>query len=89
MNTISGTMEFVMNYKSNFDISNHLLIRGVSTLLRGAIILAHMHFMEEAINTAFISLEASFRFVLKTLGQQGVKNPSSADAAQYISKIFY
>lgn len=74
---------------AKFDTSNHLLLRGVSTLLRSAMISAHLHFMEEAINTTFISLEASFRLVLKKLEEEGIKNPSATDAAQYISKIFY
>jgi hypothetical protein len=74
---------------SNFDISNHLLLRGVATLLKSAMLSTHILFMEEAINTLFISLEASFRLILKKLDDIGIKNPSSEDAAQYISKIFY
>jgi hypothetical protein len=74
---------------AKFDTSNYLLIRGVSTLLRSAMLSAHIHFMEEAINATFISLEASFQLILNKLANEGVKNPSSTDAAQYISKIFY
>jgi len=33
-----------------------LMIRGVSTLLRSGMLTAHYHFLEEAINTTFISL---------------------------------
>jgi len=74
---------------SKFDTSDHLMLRGVSTLIRSAMLSAHLHFMEEAINTTFISLEASFRIVLKRLEKNGKKCPSSRDAAQYIADVFY
>lgn len=73
---------------SKFKTSNHLLIRGVSTLLRSRMLSRHLHFMEEAINATFISLEASFRLVLNELKSQGTLNPSSRDAAKYIASVF-
>ena len=74
---------------NSFDTSDYLMIRGVSTLLRSGMLTAHYQFLEEAINTTFISLEASFRLVLRKLKTIGVNNPSSKDAADYIANVFY
>jgi hypothetical protein len=74
---------------NKFDIKDFLMIRGVSTLLRSGMLTAHYHFLEEAINTTFISLEASFRLVLRKLKEIGINNPSSKDAADYIANVFY
>jgi hypothetical protein len=73
----------------NFDSTDFLMVRGVSTLLRSGMLKAHFHFLEESINTTFISLEASFRLVLRKLQFNGVTNPSSKDAAEYIASVFY
>lgn len=72
----------------NIGITDYLLIRGLNTLLRSAILTTHYHFLEEAINTTFISLEASYRLVLRAIDGTGNKNPTSKDAAEYISKAF-
>lgn len=74
---------------NSFNASDYLMIRGVSTLLRSGMLTAHYHFLEEAINTTFISLEASFRMVLRKLKTIGISNPSSKDAADYIANVFY
>ncbi len=71
-----------------FDSSNHLLVRGISTLIRSAM-LGRAGFTEEAAVAAFISLDASFNLILKKLQADGVQNPSSEDAAKYIAKVFY
>ncbi|MFK8067157.1 MAG: hypothetical protein AB8D52_02835 [Gammaproteobacteria bacterium] len=71
-----------------FDTKDHLMVRAVSTLFRSIMLGALSNFLEESINTTFISLEASFRLVLKRLHQLGIKNPSSKDAAEFIGKVF-
>jgi hypothetical protein len=75
--------------ESKIDISDHLLIRGLSTLLRAVMLWQHHQFAEEAINTIFISLDASFRIILRKLTGLGYKNASSVDAARYISEAFF
>jgi len=71
-----------------FDTNDHLMVRAVSTLFRSIMLGALSNFLEESINTTFISLEASFRLVLKRLNKFGNKNPSSKDAAEFIGKVF-
>ena len=68
--------------------SDFLMIRGLSTWLRSAMLAQHRVFTEEAINTLFISMEASFRLVLRVLNSSGVKNPSSKDAASFLAEVF-
>lgn len=71
-----------------FDNNDFLMVRGIATLLRSRMLSVHYHFLEEAINTLFISLDASFSLVLRELEIAGVKNPSSKDAAIFLAKKF-
>lgn len=80
---------WVSTLASAIDINDHLLIRGLSTLLRAIMLWQHHHFAEEAINTLFISLDASFQIILRKLEAKGNKNPTAVDAGQYISHLFY
>jgi len=73
---------------AGIDPQDYLLIRGLSTWLRAAMLSVHLQFLEEAITSIFISLEASYRIVLRKLKESGNPNPSSKDAANFISKVF-
>lgn len=73
---------------NKFDIKDSLMIRAVSTLLRAAMLTAYHYLMEEAINTTFISLDASFSLILRVLKNKGMKNPSSQDAEKFIASVF-
>ena len=70
------------------DPADHLMIRGLSTFLRSAMLCRHRHFLEEAIITLFVSLEATFRLVLRRLKDSGIPNPTSGDAANFVAKAF-
>ncbi len=72
---------------NSFDIKDYLLIRGVSTLIRSAM-LCQSGFTEEAAIIAFISLDASFNIVLRRLKDKGIENPTSEDAMDYIADVF-
>lgn len=74
---------------SSINKDDHLVIRGLSTLIKSIMLSIHYQFFEEAINTLFIALEASFRIVLRQLKQQGIKNPNSSDAMEYIHNSFH
>jgi hypothetical protein len=69
-------------------VRDFLLIRGLSTWLRARMLAMHPMFMEEAIQTTFISMEASFRLILRRLRAQGNRNPSAKDAAALIGDVF-
>jgi len=73
---------------NNIDVKDYLLIRGLSTLLRCGMISRHSQFLEESINTLFISLEASFRLIIRILENRGEKNVTSGSAAAYIARPF-
>jgi hypothetical protein len=73
---------------NSIDIKDYLLIRGLSTLLRCGMISRHHQFLEESINTLFISLEASFRLIIRILENRGAKNVTSGDAAAFIARAF-
>lgn len=70
------------------DPADRLLVRGLSTWLRSAMLASHYWFIEEAITTLFISMEASFRLVLRRLQDEGHINPTGADAAAFVGKAF-
>ncbi len=73
---------------NQFNVKDYLLVRGVATLIRSAM-LGRSGFIEEAAISAFISLDASFNIVLRILRNRGALNPSSEDAMKFISDTFY
>lgn len=70
------------------DPADHLLIRGLSTLIRSQMLNIHNQFLEESIITLFVSLESSFRLVLRHLKQSGISNPTGKDASRFIDESF-
>lgn len=68
---------------------DYLAIRGLSTLIKSFMLSTHLQFLEESTYSLFVALEASFRMVLRELRKNGVKDPSSSDAMQYIHDAFY
>jgi len=70
------------------NLDDSLLIRGITTYIKAEMLSKHHQFMESAIYSIFITLEVSFRLVLRTLKAQGVVNPSSEDAMKYIHDSF-
>jgi hypothetical protein len=73
---------------SAIDPGDFLLVRGLSTWLRSAMLARHNLFLEEAITTLFISLEASYRLVLRRLKGSGHANPGAKEAAEFIGSVF-
>ena len=74
---------------NGIDQKDGIAIRGLSTLIKAEMLKSHYQFHEEATNTLYISLEASFRMVLRKLKQNGIKEPNAKDAAQFIHDAFY
>lgn len=66
------------------DPEDVIVIRGVATYIKAAMLHFHHQFFEEALNTLYISLEASFRIVLGILEAAGNPAPTSKDAATFI-----
>ncbi len=81
--------ELATNIYNNIDINDSLVIRGIYTLIKSSMLRSHYQFLEEAIYSLFITMEVSFRLVLRELKKQGVNNPTSQDAMNFIHDAFY
>ena len=66
------------------DAEDILVVRGLATYIKAAMLHFHFQFFEEALNTLYISLECSFQMVLLALEEGGKQSPSAKDAANYI-----
>lgn len=73
----------------NIDLSDHLYIRGLYAIIKSGMLRAHYAFMEEAVYMLFIALEVSFVLVKKKLQSQGVHEPTSKQAMDYIHDAFH
>lgn len=71
------------------DTEDALAIRGLSTLIKAAMLHRHYQFSEEALNTLFISLECTFQIVRGELQATGNANPSAGDAATFIHDALF
>lgn len=77
------------NIYENIDINDSLVIRGIYTLIKAAMLSSHYQFIEEAIYSLFITMEASYRLVLRELKNRGMGNPTSQDAMAFIHDAFH
>ncbi len=73
---------------AQIDVTDKLTMRALATLLRSSLLMCYSHLLEEAINSTFISLDASFSMVQRRLKELGNPSPSSKDASEFISKVF-
>ena len=81
--------ELAKNIYNNIDLNDSLMIRGLYTLIKAGMLKSHHQFFEEAIYSLFITMEVSYRLVLRELKNLGNKNPTSQDAMTYIHDAFY
>lgn len=82
------SLELFQRYWECIDIDNHLLMRGMQALVKSDMLAAHEEFQEEATISTFIALDASHELVLRHLRENGVINPSSADAGEWLFRTF-
>jgi len=73
----------------SIDINDALVIRGINCLIKASMLRHHHQFMEAALHSLFISMEVSYRLVVRALKTKGISNPSSQDAMTYILDAFY
>lgn len=76
--------ELAQSLFAAMDPEDILVIRGLATYIKAAMLHFHFQFFEEALNTLYISLECSFQMVLSALEQGGKQNPTAKDAANFI-----
>jgi hypothetical protein len=70
------------------NINDHLLIRGLGSLLKAAMLRCHQEFIEHACMALWVSLDASFRILLREMKKDGYVNPGAKEAGQLLDDIF-
>jgi hypothetical protein len=70
------------------DVTDHLLIRGLSAIIRHGMLREYAMFLEEATGALYVSLDASFSLIRRRLIESGVQNPSAHDVAAWIHAQF-
>lgn len=65
-----------------------LTMRAAMSLIKADMLTCHREFYEEGVMSCYIALEASFRIVLRTLAAQGIRDPTSRDAAKWVHTTF-
>ncbi len=73
---------------AGIDIQDHVLLRGLATLMKSAMLTAYSEFYEEATMVLFVSLDASLSLVLKRLRARGPAEPTVKDAADWVYNTF-
>jgi hypothetical protein len=68
--------------------SEHVLLRGITCLIKCDMLSRYHEFTEEAIIVAFIALEASFSLVVQSLKQSGIPCPTARDAGKWLDNTF-
>jgi hypothetical protein len=89
MRTEGINYELAKDIYNSIDINDSLVIRGIYTLIKAGMLKSHYQFLEEAIYSLFITMEVSYRLVLRELKSRGIENPTSQDAMTYIHDAFY
>jgi len=68
--------------------SDHVLLRGITCLIKCDMLSRYYEFTEEAVIVAFIALEASFSLVVQSLKQSGIDSPTARDAGKWLDDTF-
>jgi hypothetical protein len=83
---IDGDMLTVL--MAGVQLQDHLLVRGLSALLKADMLWRFREFAEAATITLHVAMEASFQLILRRLHSLGVQNPSASDAGRYLDGVF-
>ena len=70
------------------DVSDHLLIRGLGTLIRAIMLEQFTEFLENSAMSLYVAMEASMEIVKETLRAEGNENPTPKDAGRFLDRIF-
>jgi len=72
----------------DISLTDHLLMRGLSALLRSNMAWRHQEIAEAGQLLLYVALDASFQLVLRVLRERGLQNPSALDAGALIDEVF-
>lgn len=70
---------------SSISLKDHLLMRGLGSLVRADMLWQRREFYEAAAIMLYVALDASFQMIRRKLADCGVSNPSATDAGRFIS----
>jgi hypothetical protein len=73
---------------SKISIRDHLMLRGLSAILKADMLQVHPEFGEEATSLLYVALEVAFQLTLRQLRSNGAVNPSALDAGQFLFSNF-
>jgi hypothetical protein len=73
---------------SKISIRDHLMLRGLSALLKADMLQVHQEFQEEANTILYIAMDAALQLTLRRLKETGKKNPSALDAGNFLHSEF-
>lgn len=77
-----------IEFLSQIAETDHVLLRGITCLIKCDMLSRHYEFTEEAAIVGFIALEASFSLVVNRLKASGIANPSARDAGRWLDDTF-
>jgi len=75
-------------FYSRISETDHILLRGMTCLIKCDMLSRYHEFAEEATIVAFIALDASFALVSSLLRKSGISNPSASDAGKWLDDTF-
>jgi hypothetical protein len=73
---------------AKISVRDHLLLRGLSAILKADMLYVHREFGEEAQSLLFVAMEVAFQLTLRLIRESGVENPSALDAGQFLFSTF-
>ncbi len=88
---ISGQAINDKNFKqllAKISIRDHLMLRGLSAILKADMLKAHREFEEEALSILYIAMEVAYQLTLRILRERGNPSPSALDAGEFLFATF-
>lgn len=73
---------------SSLTTSRYVALRAVRALIKSDMLSKHYEFLEEAVISTYIAMEASFSLVLRRLAMEGCENPNAHEAARWLHRHF-
>jgi hypothetical protein len=73
---------------TSISIRDHLMMRGLSAILKADMLQVHREFEEEANTILYIAMEVAFQLTLRNLRELGNSNPSALDAGNFLHSTF-
>jgi hypothetical protein len=73
---------------ASISIRDHLMMRGLSAILKADMLQVHHEFAEEANTILYIAMEAAFQLTLRHLKESGKADPTALDAGDFLYSTF-